>query len=110
MAKQRTAGGAKKPDRTVLQMPGSGRNKKRLNPKQQLAVDGAMKAIIADPFLGEPKVGALRAVRVHKFKVDPLQLLLAYKFDDKKNVIEAWAVGPHENFYRDLKDYIDSRP
>ncbi len=92
MAGQRTPGGSKKPDRTVVQMPGFARNKKRLSPKQQLAVDDAMKAIIADPLLGEPKTGALRAVRVHKFKVDALQLLLAYKFDDKKNVIEAWPV------------------
>jgi hypothetical protein len=37
------------------------------------------------------------------------QVLLAYEFDEKKNVVEAWAVGPHENFYRDLKDYMDSR-
>jgi hypothetical protein len=91
MANGRPAGGPKKPQRTVLQMPGFGRNKKRLSPKQQLAVDAAMKDIIANPLLGEPKTGALRAVRVHKFKVDALQVLLAYKFDEKKNVVEVWA-------------------
>jgi len=96
--------------RAVTMMPRFERNKRRLTPKQQLAVDEAVKEIMADPLLGEAKAGALRAIRVHKFKLGPLQLLLAYHFDDQRNVIEAWAVGPHENFYRDLQDYMQARP
>jgi len=98
-----------KPERTVLEMPRFTRNKKRRAPKAQLAVDEAVKAILADPLAGEPKSGALRTIRVVKFKVGPRQLLLAYKFDDKRNIIGAWAIGPHENFYRDLQEYMDAR-
>ena len=47
---------------------------------------------------------------VKEIKVGPLQLLLAYHFDEQRNVIDAWAVGPHENLYRDLQDYIQARP
>ena len=102
--------GKQRPERTVIMMPHFARNKKRLTPKQQIAVDDAVKELMSNPLLGEPKAGALRAIRVHKFKVGPLQLLLAYHFDEKRNVVEAWAIGPHENFYGDLQDYIQARP
>ena len=108
MADKRT--GSKRPGRAVTMMPRFERNKRRLPPKHQLAVDEAVKEVMADPLLGEAKAGALRAIRVHKFKVGPLQLLLAYHFDEQRNVIEAWAVGLHENFYRDLQDYMQARP
>jgi len=93
-----------------MMMPRFERNKRRLTPKQQLAVDDAIRDIVSDPLIGESKSGALRAVRVHKFKIGSLQLLLAYHFDEKRNTIEAWAVGPHENFYRDLQGYMQARP
>src|SRR3989338_802392 len=98
-----------KPERTVLEMPRLIRNKKRLAPKAQLAADEAGSALLADPLAGEAKSGALKAIRVVKFKVGPQQLLLAYKFDEKRNIIEASAIGPHENFYRDLQEYMDAR-
>ena len=91
-------------------MPRFERNKKRLTPKQQLAVDEAVKEIVADPLIGEGKAGALSAIRVHKLKVGPLQLLLAYHFDERRNVVDVWAVGSHENFYRGLQDYMQARP
>lgn len=102
--------GSPRPERAVTTMPRFERNKRRLTPKQQLAVDAAVKEVMADPLLGEAKAGALQAIRVHKFKVGSLQLLLAYHFDERRNVSEAWAVGPHENFYRDLQDYLQARP
>jgi len=57
-------------------------------------VETAVKGIMADPLLGEAKAGALRAICVHKLKVGPLQLLLAYHFHEQRSVIAAWAVGP----------------
>jgi mRNA-degrading endonuclease RelE of RelBE toxin-antitoxin system len=98
-----------KPGRVVLQAPRFGKAKRKLPATAQLEVDEAVKRVVADPLIGEPKVGALRGVRVVKFKVETLQLLLAYQFDAKKNLIEALDVGPHENFYRELKDYLDAR-
>jgi len=54
-------------------------------------------------------VGALKGVRVLKFKLGPLQLLMAYTFNERRNVIELLDVGPHENFYRDLESYVKER-
>jgi mRNA interferase RelE/StbE len=109
MAKQAEEQAGKKPERRVTQMPRFERTKKRLPPKAQLAVDEAVRGIIADPLSGESKAGPLKGVRVVKFKVGPQLMLLAYVFNSKTNVIEVWAVGPHENFYKDLKDYLDAR-
>ena len=97
------------PERRVIAMPRFERNKKRLPPKAQLAVDDAVRGIVEDPLSGEAKSGPLKNVRVVKFKVGPQQILLAYIFNAKANVIEVWAVGPHENFYKDLKDHLDAR-
>ncbi len=98
-----------KPRRQVLQAPRFARSKRRLPRSAQLAVDDAVKGLLADPLAGEPKVGALKGVRVVKFKVGAQQLLLAYQFDTKQNVIEVLDVGPHENFYRELQKYLDAR-
>ncbi len=64
---------------------------------------------MVDPFGGESRVGALKGVRVVKFKVGPQQLLLAYHFDPKRNTVEVLDVGPHENFSRELQKYLDAR-
>ncbi len=100
---------AEPPTRTVVQAPRFGRSKKRLPASAQMQIDEAVKGLLADPLSGEPKVGALRGVRVIKFKVGPQQLLLAYQFNTKRNMIEVLDVGPHENFYRELQKYLDAR-
>ena len=103
------AGAPKPPERRITQVPRFARTKKKLPAKVQLEVDAAVREIAKDPFIGEPKTGALARMRVYKFKVGPQQLLLAYRFEAKTNTVEAWAVGPHENFYRDLQNYRDAR-
>jgi len=95
--------------RQFLQAPRFAKSKRRLPPAAQLKVDEAVRGILRDPLSGEPKVGALRGVRVVKFKVGPLLLLLAYQFDEKRDLIAVLDVGPHENFYRDLQKYLDAR-
>ena len=75
----------------------------------QVAVDEAVKGVLADPLSGEPKTGALKDVRVVKLKVGPQQLLLAYQFDSRRNLIEVLDVGPHAYFYRELQKYLDAR-
>jgi hypothetical protein len=75
----------------------------------QEGVDAQVKGVIGNPLLGEPKVGALKGVRVVKFKAGVQQYLLAFQFFPKQNVIELLNVGVHENFYRDLQTYLDSR-
>jgi len=68
-----------------------------------------VKEILASPLSGEPKAGGLRSVRVVKFKGGAVQYLLAYQFNAKANRVELLDVAAHENFYRDLQDYLRSR-
>lgn len=93
----------------VRQAPRFGKAKKRLPDAAQLEVDEAVRQVLASPLVGEPKVGALKGVRVLKFKVKTLELLLAYQFNAKKRIIEVLDVGPHENFYKELARYLDAR-
>lgn len=99
----------KKPGRTATAVPRFLKSKRRLDDAVQLAVDAEVKKVVDDPMVGEPKVGALKGVRVVKFKVGPQQYLLAYRFLAKPNVVEMLDVGVHENFYRDLQRYLEGR-
>ena len=100
---------SKKPERAVEQSSRFGKAKRRLAPKGQLALDEEIEKIVENPLVGEMKSGALRGVRVLKFKLGPLQLLLAYEFNARRNAIELLDVGPHENFYRGLEGYLKDR-
>lgn len=97
------------PARTVRAVPRFLKSKRRLLPRIQEEVDAQVRKLIGNPSEGELKIGALRGVRVLKFKVEVQQFLLAYLFFAKPNVIELLDVGVHENFYRDLQNYLGSR-
>ena len=97
------------PARLALQAPRFARAKRAFPEKVQLQIDEVVKGIMAAPLVGEQKAGALKAVRVVKFKVGPQQLLLAYTFVSKTQTLEMLDVGPHENFYRGLTQYLDAR-
>jgi len=58
---------------------------------------------MADPLLGETKVGNLAGIRVHKFKMNKQVTLLAYTYEDDTVTLTLLTLGTHENFYRDLK-------
>ncbi len=71
------------------------------------ALDQEVKRIAEDPTVGEEKKGDLRGIFVHKFKLKATQYLLAYrKIGDD---LELVMIGPHENYYRDMKQYLKSR-
>lgn len=95
--------------RTVRAVPRFMKSKRRLPDAVQEEVDARGRALIENPLLGEPKAGALKGVRVVKFKAGAQQYLLAYQFFPKPNVIELLGIGVHENFYGDLQMYLDSR-
>jgi mRNA-degrading endonuclease RelE of RelBE toxin-antitoxin system len=99
----------KKPERTMRATPRFMKSKRSLSEETQLETDDQVKAIIADPLKGEPKTGALKGVRVVKYKMGPRQYLLAYLFHTKPNVVEVVDIGVHENFYRDLQNYLKDR-
>lgn len=76
---------------------------KKLKPNQKKDADAALRAIFADPEIGEQKRGDLAWLRVHKFKMVGQLTLVGYVIDDDKIVLTLIALGSHENFYRDLK-------
>jgi hypothetical protein len=60
-----------------------------------------------NPSIGSEKKGDLRGVYVHKFKIQAVQYLLAYRFVGED--LELIMIGPHENYYRDRRSYLKSR-
>lgn len=79
------------------------RQYKKLHDNTAAAVDGAVAEIAENPELGERKKGDLAALRVYKFHSGSQLYLLGYSLDEGVRLIYLEAVGPHENFYRDLK-------
>jgi mRNA-degrading endonuclease RelE of RelBE toxin-antitoxin system len=77
---------------------------KRFTKPEKLILDQELKEIIKNPLIGTEKKGDLKGVFIHKFKIKSLQYLLAYRFND--NELELIMIGPHENYYRDLKKII----
>lgn len=63
--------------------------------------------LIENPEFGTEKKGDLKEVFVHKFKIKTIQYLLAYRFNEEK--IELIMIGPHQNYYRDLKKYLKKK-
>jgi mRNA-degrading endonuclease RelE of RelBE toxin-antitoxin system len=86
----------------LLITPTFARTVKKLHPQQKSALDDAVRAIAGNPDLGEPKVGDLVGVQVYKFRMGSQLALLAYRVLDP-DTLKLLMVGPHENFYRDLK-------
>jgi len=84
------------------------RIKKKLPVSLQKAIDQQVLLICLHPETGEAKTGDLAGVRVHKFGHMGQLYLLAYKADEKAQVIYIYAIGGRENFYRDLKAYLKS--
>ena len=66
-------------------------------------VDAATEVIAADPAVGERKKGDLAELRVYRFRSQNQLYLLGYSIDDSVRLVYLEAVGPHENFYRELK-------
>jgi len=71
------------------------------------SLDREIKKIAGDPSIGEEKKGDLRGVFVHKFKLKTTQHLLSYR--KVGGNLELVMIGPHENYYRDLKQYLKNR-
>ena len=86
----------------LLVTPTFERAVKKLHPQQKAVLDDVVRTIASQPEAGETKVGDLAGVQVYKFRMGNLVCLLAYRVLDEQT-IKLLMVGPHENFYRDLK-------
>lgn len=81
------------------------RQKKKLTKEVIRVLDEEIKKLINYPQNGEAKRGDLQGVYVYKFKVNRQEILLAYEFDNDR--LYLIMIGYHENFYRNLKSYIN---
>ena len=91
----------------ILQSRSFGRKVKKFTKAQKKKLDGEIRKIVDNPSIGSEKKGDLRGVFVHKFKLHTFQYLLAYRFTREN--LELIMIGPHENYYRDLKSYLKNR-
>jgi len=80
---------------------------KKMSKPEKDSLDREIRRIAEEPDIGTEKKGDLRGVRVHKFKFKTTEYLLAYRMvaDD----LELVMIGPHENYYRDMKQYLKGR-
>lgn len=77
---------------------------KKLTQASLIADTDAAVALVADnPDVGERKKGDLAQLWVYKFRSQGQLYLLGYTREDTVRLIYLEAMGPHENFYRDLK-------
>ena len=80
---------------------------KKMSKPEKNSLDREIKRIMEDPCIGEEKKGGLRGVFIHKFNLKTTQYLLAYRrFGDDLELVMS---GAHENYDRDLKQYLKVR-
>jgi mRNA interferase RelE/StbE len=77
--------------------------KKLTQAKLIVDTDTAVATVAENPDAGERKKGDLSQLWVYKFRSQGQQYLLGYTREDAVRLIYLEALGPHENFYRDLK-------
>ena len=71
---------------------------RKLHANQKRDLDEAVRTIIADPSIGEIKVGDLANIAVYKFRMSNQMTLLAYTYNDGTITLTLFAFGAHENF------------
>ncbi|WP_341645022.1 type II toxin-antitoxin system RelE/ParE family toxin [Thauera sp. SDU_THAU2] len=89
---------------------------KKAHKPLQLAIEDAVEDICGSPEIGEAKVGDLAGIRVFKFRFNRQEYLVAYRpllavgaepeGELELLAIDFYKVGPHENFYDELKRYL----
>jgi len=88
----------------VLQSRSFAKKVQKLNKREKSQLDDQIRSIIKNPYIGIEKKGDLKGIFVHKFKVKTIQYLLAYRIIETN--LELIMLGPHENYYRNLKKSI----
>ena len=83
------------------------RKVKKFTKKEKEILDNNIRVIMKTPRIGDEKRGDLKGVVVYKFKMESTQYLLSYRFEKKD--LELIMIGPHENYYKDLKTYLKTR-
>ena len=84
---------------------------KKASKPLQLAIEVEVTEVCKNPGLGKQKPGDLQGIFIYKFRFHTQEYLMAYQFeyaDNKQKItwIEFYQIGPHENFYVQLKRSI----
>lgn len=87
---------------------------KKAHKPLQLAIEDETDEVCEHPEIGEAKTGDLAGVRVHKFRFNRQEYLMAYRAPSPEAgaaaieclLIDFYQVGSHENFYDELKRYL----
>ncbi len=87
----------------VVQTRRFARQYKKLHDNVAVDVDQAVAGVAAAAESEERKKGDLADLRVVKFRSQGQLYLLGYTVAAQVRLVYLEAVGPHENFYRDLK-------
>jgi len=80
---------------------------RKFGEQEKRILDSQIRKILKDPSIGQKKRGDLKDVFVHKFKIKATQYLLSYRVVGDH--LELITIGPHENYYRDLSNYLRNR-
>lgn len=89
----------------IYQSGSFARKVKKLTEAEKKELDNVVKEIALHPGIGIAKKGDLKGILIQKFKLQKIEYLLAYRVIEDL-AIELIMIGPHENYYRDLKSYI----
>jgi mRNA-degrading endonuclease RelE of RelBE toxin-antitoxin system len=92
---------------TIYQSRSFEQKVKKMPKQEKKILDQEVRRIAEDLSIGEEKKGDLARVFVHKFKIRAVLYLLGYRKVGQD--LELIMVGPHENYYRDLKQYVKDR-
>jgi hypothetical protein len=84
---------------------------KKAHKPLRLAIEDEVEVVCEAPEVGELKVGDLAGIRVHEFRFNRQEYLMAYRLPAKSApieflIIDFYQVGVHENFYKELKKYL----
>ena len=88
----------------ILQSRQFEKKAKKFTKQEKKSLDRQILTIADNPAIGSEKKGDFRGVYVHKFKIKNTQYLLSYRFAEE--TLELIMIGPHENYYKDLKNYL----
>ena len=91
----------------IFQSCSFGKKVKKFKKKEKLELDNAVKEIANNSSVGTEKKGDLRGIFVYKLKISKTEFLMSYRMVGEN--IELITIGPHENYYRDLKSYLKNR-
>lgn len=83
------------------------KSQRKLDKPLRLKIRDALMRIVKDPEnLGEQLTTPLSQVFSHHIKYKGKEFRIAYRIQDESQTVVILLIGPHENFYRKLKQLV----